>query len=469
MALFEKILLYVVVFLFIRILYIYARNKFIDIKETQFLAQRKFAVLEVMIPAEIEKTPLAMENVFSIIHGTLIVPGPIDYNFYGVREYLYVFEIVGRNGYVNYYLNVPVEYTELVKSALYSNFPTLEVKETEDWKKDLPTFKPGQNIYFKNNTKYRVKIGELKLIKPDAYPIKTYLDFGFKEKFVDLEEESKISDPLANVLEAIGSAGKDEIIVYQLLIQPTADAWKEEGLKLRDQLLGRNQQKKATGLKYIFNEMLKELRLWLTAAIDRFMHLVTGGHIGSIEEQIKQMQQEKELFPQALALSKREMEVIYAIERNISKLGFTTWIRLGYIAPKQSYNVAKYENLVYSFKQFNSQDLNGFMSNSYFSSEVDIRLGDLLDFKTLYYIWWKHRGIIAPTNKRKLDALRQYNLFTLLYRKVPGKRKIGHRSFVFNTEELATIYHFPTKGIVAPYIKRIEAKRKRPPLGLPTG
>lgn len=467
MALFDKILLYIGVFLFIRILYIYGKNKFIDIKETQFLAQRKFAVWEIMIPTEIEKTPLAMENVFSIIHGTLIGPGPIDYNIYGIREYLYVWEIVGRNGFVNFYVNIPVEYTELVKSALYSNFPTIEVKEAEDWKNDLPTFDPDKKIYLKNGVRYRVKLSELILTKPDVYPIKSYVDFGFKEKFVDPEEEGRISDPLANVLEAVGSAGKDEIIVYQLLIQPATDDWKEEGLRLRDQMLGRNQQKKGSGLKGLFDDLLRESRLWLTAGIDRLMHLFTGGHIGSIEEQVKQLQKENEMFPQALTLSKREMEIIYAIERNISKLGFTTWVRIGYIAPQQSYNVAKYENLVYSFKQFNSQDLNGFMTNPYFYGESYIRLKHLLDLKTLYYIWWKYRGIILPINKRSLDALRQYNLFTLLTKKVPGKRKIGHKALILNTEELATIYHFPTKGVVAPYIKRIEAKRKRPPMGLP--
>lgn len=467
MALLNKILLYLGVFLFIRILYIYAKNKFVDIKETQFLEKRKSTILEILIPAEIEKTPLAMENVFSIIHGTLIGPGPIDYNIYGIREYLYIWEIVGINGIIHFYVNVPEEYTELVKSALYSNFPTIEVKETEDWKKYLPNFDPYQKQYSKNSIKYRIKLSELILTKPDAYPIKSYVDFGFKEKFVDTEEEGRISDPLANVLEAIGSAGKDEILVYQLLIQPATDDWKEEGLKLRDKMLGRNQQEKTTGLKSLFDDLFRESKLWFTDMVDRLIHMISGTHMGSVEEQVKQIKKESELFPTTLALSKREMEIVYAIERNISKLGFTTWIRIGYIAPQESFNIAKYENLVYSFRQFNSQDLNGFTTNPYFYGQNYIRIKDFLDLKTLYYLWWKYRGIILPTNKKKLDALRQYNLFVLLNKKVPGKKKIGHKSFVLNTEELATIYHFPTKGIIAPYIKRIEAKRKRPPMGLP--
>jgi hypothetical protein len=38
---------------------------------------------------------------------------------------------------------------------------------------------------------------------------------------------------------------------------------------------------------------------------------------------------------------------------------------------------------------------------------------------------------------------------------------------ILNTEELATIYHFPTKMVEAPMVHRIEAKKGEPPAGLP--
>ena len=42
-------------------------------------------------------------------------------------------------------------------------------------------------------------------------------------------------------------------------------------------------------------------------------------------------------------------------------------------------------------------------------------------------------------------------------------------TFVLNTEELATMFHFPGKQYAsAPFIKRIEAKTGEAPPGLPT-
>ena len=45
----------------------------------------------------------------------------------------------------------------------------------------------------------------------------------------------------------------------------------------------------------------------------------------------------------------------------------------------------------------------------------------------------------------------------------PYKRK----TIVLNTEELATIYHFPRQRCPTPSLARIESKKGEPPAGLP--
>ena len=43
-------------------------------------------------------------------------------------------------------------------------------------------------------------------------------------------------------------------------------------------------------------------------------------------------------------------------------------------------------------------------------------------------------------------------------------------SFILNTEELASIFHFPGRRVAAaPFVKRIESKKGEAPLDLPLG
>ena len=44
---------------------------------------------------------------------------------------------------------------------------------------------------------------------------------------------------------------------------------------------------------------------------------------------------------------------------------------------------------------------------------------------------------------------------------------VGHSYFILNTEELATIWHFPSKFIKAPMLQRTESKKSEPPFSLP--
>ena len=44
---------------------------------------------------------------------------------------------------------------------------------------------------------------------------------------------------------------------------------------------------------------------------------------------------------------------------------------------------------------------------------------------------------------------------------------VGANPFVLNVEEIATLWHFPAIGIKAPLIKKQEARKAEPPVGLP--
>jgi len=100
-------------------------------------------------------------------------------------------------------------------------------------------------------------------------------------------------------------------------------------------------------------------------------------------------------------------------------------------------------NAIYgAFKQFNTLDLN--------SLKMDGR------YLTGGIFFFKKRRVIARQNK----ILRRY-----IYR--GHYLEPGSYGQIMNSEELASIWHFPTLVVKAPLVKTTEAKRSQPPMSLP--
>ena len=128
-----------------------------------------------------------------------------------------------------------------------------------------------------------------------------------------------------------------------------------------------------------------------------------------------------------------------AIDESTKRPGFETDIRWIYLAKRDIFNKIKGNAIVFSyFTQFCSQDLNALIPNSKTKTSA-------------YYFLTEIRKAI-----RKRKILRKYK-----------RREFDEKGFVLNTEELATIFHFPTFEVRAPVVPRIEAKKGKPPTGLP--
>ena len=148
----------------------------------------------------------------------------------------------------------------------------------------------------------------------------------------------------------------------------------------------------------------------------------------------------KEISFGALLLSPGERLVVEAIEREVSKLGYDVGIRFVYLAKKEKYSGITIASMVGVMKQFNALNLNGFT----------VRNRAAVEYFTKYR---------EPRRFRKL--INSYCLRSYFH--PPYKRKI----YVLNTEELATIYHFPGRVSETPTFGRIEAKKSEPPVNLP--
>ncbi len=133
-------------------------------------------------------------------------------------------------------------------------------------------------------------------------------------------------------------------------------------------------------------------------------------------------------------LTKGEGEIIAALERSVSKRGFDTGIRAVYFAPKDIFNITNVGGIISGLTHFNSNTLNGFKPAAFLDLD-----------------WQKNREFDAYKNRGYF-----WNEF---------KRK----TFVLNTEELATIYHFPSSGgefATSPF-ERIGSKKAEGPSNLP--
>jgi len=255
------------------------------------------------------------------------------------------------------------------------------------------------------NEEWRVWGAEFGLTKEDAYPIKTYVDYKLE---TNQEEEEKV-DPISSIIEFMGSCKNGEQLWFQVVIQGAGDEWQKSGEKLIEKLTGRKKFQPAK-----VNE--------------------SG-------------------VPKALFMSPAENEVIKTIDRNINKLGFKTGIRFVYVARKDAFSAATFAGMLGMLKQFNSLNLNGFKSS--WSTSID-------------YFFKKRREYLRE--KRVVRNFRARSYFYPPYRSFgstasPFSGKVS--SFILNSEELATIYHFPGRTAEAPTFERIEARKAGPPSNLP--
>lgn len=376
--------------------------------QSKFLKKIKYHLLEIHIPKNIIKTPKSMENVFSTLYAIKIPPPKFkDKYLYGRIQLWLSFEIVGSSAGIAFYVRTPADYRNLVESQIYAQYPEAELVEVEDYVNFLPTFLPNQN--------YDLWGVEFAFAKPSPFPIRTY-------HYFEEEKEERRLDPLASLTEAMSKLKESERIWIQILIKPANDSWKKEGEQIINELLGKKPPKKEDPFYFLW-QFLKNL---VKAPIEP----------PTWDEIPKEGNDQSRI----MFLTPGEKEVIEAIQRKISKLGFETVIRFVYIDSRSSFSRLNITSIMGSFYQFNSQNLNSFK----------------IFFPSL------------PFGKGFFKKQKEFLKKAMLYQAYRDRRFNDEIGMILNTEELATIFHFPIILVEAPALRRLEAKKGEPPVNLPT-
>lgn len=349
-----------------------------------------FILLEIKLPRVITKTPVAMELVLQALYQ----PDKTNWHerwWKGEVVPWFSLELVSIEGAVKFLIRTPAKYKKLIESSIYAQYPDIEVHEVKDYVSLAP--------YIGKEEEWSLWGCHFKLTKPDPYPIRTYVDYGLDSTMTD--EENK-SDPITSLIEFLGTLGRGQQMWIQIIVQVTSKRFNTSG-----KFFGRN-------------DWQDEGRKLIQSLQDKY-----AGELG-------------------MRATKRQTEIIHAIERSLGKIAFDTGIRALYIAKGDKFDSSNKSGITNAFQQYSSQDLNGFRPTK--STGFD-------------YPWQDFHGIRGARKKKRFyDAYVRRSWFHPPYKKKP---------FILNAEELATIYHFPGGVAETPTFTRIESRKGEPPANLP--
>ena len=378
---------------------------------SRFFRKMEWVLLRLVAPQEVLKTPLAMEQVFAVMHSIFVPPTFQEKYFQGRVQEWFSIELVSIGGAISFYIRTPRQFRNITEAALYSQYPEIEIHEAEDYISQVPEHLPTESL--------EIFGSEFKMLRGNAYPLRTYIEFAFETK----EREEQV-DPIAELVESLGRMREGEHYWLQFIIQPADNKWQEEGVKIVDEFMGRTEKGKSKkGHELLIDEVGAYLREFPQAP---FVQL------GSEETAKKDEKPKQYRFP-----SSYENAIIEAITRNISKVGFNSMIRGVYIAPKELFEIPRYFSVIGYLRQLSSQNLNGLKPDKITSAP-------------------------PPFKKMKVRFAKKSLLFRYRNRLVPKK------PFILSTETLATLFHFPSTTVTTPTMPRVEMKKGETPATLPT-
>lgn len=388
---------------------------FYSMRVGKYQAAFKWIYLAIDVPSTNIQTPLAVENIFAHLAGGHATRDLTEKYLDGQYQRWFSFEIVSIEGYIQFIIRTEEKYRDLVEAAIYAQYPEAEITEVEDYTKGMPDTFP--------NDTHNCWGAEWKLTQHHYFPIKTY------KNFVDENDKDFFKDPMAAFLESFSRIGKGEQLWFQILVKPIGQEWKAGGFALAKKLMGKPEKHQDTLLQKIGDIPMKLIGgLGAAAGFDIF---------GTEEKK-----DEKVSFGM-FALTPGERKSIEEVENKVSKIGFNCKIRAVYIAEKERFNKDRVAyGLVGAIKQFADESSN--------SLKPEYKLTGT----AAHYVF-----VEARKNIRRTKIVKAYK-----------KRSTwaGLFEFILNTEELATLWHFPVMTVKTPLLKRLDARRSQPPSYLPT-
>ena len=399
--------------------------------QQDFISGIEFVLLEIVPPRDVLRSPLAMELFITNALFHFSYKGGKEEYWQGAVWFWFSLELVSIEGQVHFYIRTPSRIRGLIETQMYAQYPQAQVKVVEDYTLAVPDITPESD--------WNGWGCEFGLLKPEAFPLKTYIDYGLDE---DPKEEFKV-DPISPVIEFFGSLQKEEQAWMQIVVTPSKKMWR------------------TNGSWFDKHNWVEESKIQIKKALDPYARhhpRRTGGTGTTIEYRT----------PDFLK------NAVTGMSAKTSKLGFETGVRIMYVAKKEAFNMSNRRNIRLIFRQYAKPDSNEL--NRINSAQGDRYSGIFTASpKTVMMLAnrmlheYRERAFFHLPLRHRIFSQHSWdwpipNVFTL-----SGiiKAYVHHKTFVLNTEELATLWHFPGQILKVPTLERIESKEASPPPNLP--
>ena len=308
-------------------------NLWVRYVRAKYLAKQNFILLEIKLPVDVLKSPLAMETFLMSLHQTGRETTFIMRYWLGQVRAQFSLEIVSIEGNVKFYIYTTDNFKKFIESSLYAHYPNIEIYESPDY-----THSVGFDL-----SKRDMYVIDYKFANSSAYPIKTYVDYGIEDE--NIEEETKI-DPINHIIEYLGSVGPNQQVWLQIVIrahkgeQPKPGTFFEKFDKWKDEAKSEVEKIRAEALPK-----------------------------GSDPTTVK--------FPNP---TKGQQEKIGALERSTFKLPFDAGVRCVYMGEKGFYSSTNISPVRTLLRPFSAPHLNSFKPTNW-TTVLDYPWQDFMDLR----------------------------------------------------------------------------------------
>jgi hypothetical protein len=389
----------------------------------RFIVGIKWALLEIQVPREVNKSPAAMELIFSNAFYHKSMKGFWEEFIQGAPWLWFSLEMVGIDGKVHFYIRTPTRIRALVETQIYAQYPQAKIIEVDDYVMHVPQYKKNGDWYMWGC--------EFSKLQEDFRPIKTYREMNEME--TGIKEEFKV-DPITPTIEYLGALPKGQQVWIQIVIRQS-----------RKQYHSHHKKKHVD-----FYEAAQE---FLDDMLKSFTQVRPGAGPGGADA--KEIRAPDYLKP-----------IVENTVRNLEQIHFDCGIRVITLADKRYNTEDQFNGLRRSsrllWRQYAAPSSNEL--NRVNSTQFDAPYSDPTGLA------------LVKIKKRMLNNFRLRTFFhpPIQYSvKYPGIIKSFFPShspeiFVMSIEELATIFHFPGLVSETPSFKRVESKIAKPPSNLPS-